>query len=374
MPSSVASLIDTHFPGFLGIKLSKKRKCVEAVLLYMFRGINAKDLNAALDGLCGNKKAFRIALRDSGYLFKVKMLLFYCAANGIKSSRDPQVGKLLNKFMVHGEDAKLIQFVNKTDTLRLLLRAHAKKYTVMTLQQFRHMLGGVSNEVEVSAIKYARKKMTFISRSNGFDIHDLSTELLCNSIQAVMSMYPCIESPLHAQNIMKREIHNSGVNAILHYTTQSRGTLVREKDGTFTSLKVSYDSLVKERYLYAVNDVGADSSGMSSMQFGEESDPTRDVVSDTIAATQLLAAHKGKKQKLLYLMTGEVNARFTRYLRKNKLVRVDKDNEDFFHVLSKKDGGMDTYIEHAMDFLNIEHRKGQRFLKRLRTNLGGISA
>lgn len=371
MPSSVASLLDTHFPGFHGLKRSRKRKCVEAVLLYMFRGINAKDLNDELSVLCGNKKTFRIALRDSGYIFKVKMLLYYCVANRIKSSKNPKVGKLLNRFMVRGEDACLIRFAYESDAIRKLLRLYTKKYEVMTLQQFRTVLGGIAVEVETSAIKYARKKMSFISRSNGFDIHDLSTELLCNSIQAVMSMYPCIESPLHAQNIMKREIHNSGVNAILHYTTQSRGTLIRAKDGTFSSLKVSYDTLVQERYMYAVNDVGADSSGMASMQFGEESDNSRDVLNDTIAATQLLARYKGKKQKLLYLMTGEVHAKFTHYLRRRSILRNDKDNEDLYHSLFKRNDGIQAYIEHAMAYLKMDPAVGNRFLKKLRTNLGG---
>lgn len=370
MPSSIATLLANNFAGFYGLPKAEKREHVESVLLFMFRGINTTQLNSDLKDLQGNRKNFRLEVNGSGYLFRVKMFLLYAHNKGVKSHKDPAVKRYARHFMIEQHDLRLINFVAASPALVKLLDSHCKKYKVMTLTRFRTILHDLNNEIQQYAQRMVGKKMLFITRANGYDNVDLASTLAMEGLEAAMKMYPCMESTKHMENVMKRAVHNTGINTIYHYTTQSRSTMFRKEDGTFESLKVSYDSLVKERRIYESGAAGTDAGGMATMSFEENGDSERDVVGDSIAASQLLTAYKGKKRRLLVLMCGELDVKFTRYLRVNKVVRPDKDNEDLFHAALRKDDGLDNYINHALDYLKMDAAKGQRFIKRLRSKLG----
>ena len=370
MPSSIAQHLATSFPGFYGLKREDKRRYVETTLLFMMRGINTNQLNAALKELSGNKKKFRLTINGNGYLFNIKLWLLYCWDRQILSLDHEKAEKVLRHFQINSDDKHLLQFAVESKALTKLMRKHCKSFKILTQTKFREQVSDVAKVVESYAARFVGKKMKFITRANGYDIHDLSAELVCHGVQAVMNMYPCIHSPLHAQNIIKQAIHNSGINIIMHYTTQSRGTLVKNADGTFSSLKVSYDGLLKERKIYEANPTNTDGGGYATIGFGDEGDGDRDVVGDSIAAHQILDAYSGRRRRLLVLMCGELDVKFTRYLRRERVIRSDKDNEDLYHNLSSKDDGLETYIGHAMTYLKIPPKKGRRFLSGLRTSLG----
>lgn len=369
MSSSLVKLLNTHFPAFTSQPKLDRSNSAEAVLLFMFRGLTSGGLSKALKPMGGNVKEFRMSLRGDGYLFSIKACIYYLFYHGV-NARTKRYERVLKHFQIREEDRPLIAFAMRSSKLLRVMKRYKRRFPAYRLTDFRSLLDTISVEVQVSAAKYTRKKMSFISRATGLGIHDLSTDLVLHGLSAVMQMYPRLISPLHAQNIAKTAIHNEGVNAIHYYTTMGRGTLVRENDGTFSSKKVSYDTLIGDGRVQNVGVGSSSTSGFSGNSLGEVLEE-RDVLNDQITGQQLLKKYDGKKGQLLRLMCGEPDAGFTHYLRSRKLIKRAADNEDFYVEKAKETAGMDAYIHEAITYLNCNEVKALRFIGRLRQQLGG---
>lgn len=373
MATHISTLVSKHFPAFTALPRSKRRAVVESVLLYMFRGIGSTDLTDSVRKLDGSAKAFRLALLKDGYAFQIKAFIYYCFCHGINSEHK-RFDKAIRHFKIRDADRKVLDILEWSDDLRKLLTKYKKKYKPLSLTTFKSNMDLVAQQVRVYANKYVGKKMRFITSAHHYDIHDLSAELVCHGVQGVMATYPCIESVLHAQNILKRTMHNKGCNVISHYTTQSRGAVYKNKDGTFSSRKLSYETLLNERGVDSDSFLTAGSDGVAV--FGTVGDKLENSNDNLIDAQRLLASAKGKRRRLLLLLSGKVDRKFTRWLQENKKLKADEDNEDFYDkVLTSKAEkwkaiGLQGYIQLAMQFLGMSVKKGMRYLESLRVSLG----
>lgn len=370
MSGHLVSELNIHFPAFIAAPKDVRNKCVEDVLLFMFRGLSSVKLSASLKEVGGRAKAFRLGMRDDGYLFAMKACIYYLHVHKV-GSRTNKWKRVIKHFRIREEDIPTIKFALKSPKVVKLLNRHRKSFEAMRLTDYKAMLDAVAEQVQIYAIKYARKKMSFISRSNSMDIHDLSRDLVLQGLAAINTMYPCIKSPLHALNIIKQAIHNSGVNSIHYHTTQSRGLLVKNSDGTFSSRKVSFDLIGYEKRPAAVHWNAQHDDG-DPHQIGIADTATMgETAHDELDAKHLLSKYTGKKLRLLQLMCGEPNRGFTHFLRDSKVIGRTQDNEDYFVDKHKEEGGMDEYVLNAIHYLDCNEQKALRFVRRLRKQLGG---
>jgi hypothetical protein len=148
---------------------------------------------------------------------------------------------------------------------------------------------------------------------------------------------------LHATNIVKRVIHNQGINMIHHYTTQKMGRLLQDQKGAF-SAKV----------------VGLDEANLNVLAAPEQ---RSDLAVDL---TRMMPTFKPKQQRFVELLCGAYCSDFTKWLTEQGY-KIET-NEELLDRLKIK-----QYMELALRYLDVPIDVGMRFIERLRKVLSPYS-
>lgn len=270
------------------------------------------------------------ALFSCGELVKNhKLWLFYVVKNKLDY---PTALKLGRQWGVQLVDVRMLPLLT-TQTMSYLRRL-AKKFPALTLEKFDEAIVAIMRDTKVWLGKFVSKKLRFIVESQGLHRDDIEFELLSKGIQGLMVMYPCVETFLHATNVVKRVMHNQGINLIYHYTTQKAGRLTKDGSGSFHSRVIA----LQDGY----------------MKFEIDHDPE-------LRMDFGLAIHRyeGKRRQFLELLSGVYSAEFTAFLVSNG--HKVESNED---LLGRSD--VDKYIRLALEYLEVSVESGQKFLCSLR--------
>lgn len=363
--SYLDGMLANHFPDYELLNKTNRSTVLQTVLLFMFRGLDTKGMNKVFtEHLIGDKKNFRLQLNGNGYTFKIKAFIYYCVTKGVQ--RGKRLEKIRRMFGVKTEDLSLLKYANRNKKLSALLRRYINRlrYSAFTLRSFRALISEQYEDLKAYAMRYVRKKMDFGLMKSIKD--DITHDLLAQGMQAAMVMYPCYKCKLHAINIIKQCIHNTGVNIIEWHTTKGRATLIRNKDGTFSSNKVSLDALVAEgRTLSpgATDSYGNQILGMPAR--------AQESVENKLSVDQVLSSVSGRRKRFLLLLQGAVDKKFTRWLHEEKRIDRGLDNEDHYEKLLSN-GQQDVYISQASEFVGLTKVKTDRLFQSLRASLGAV--
>jgi hypothetical protein len=99
-----------------------------------------------------------------------------------------------------------------------------------------------SKELQVWMGKFISRKLIFLTRSYGLKRSDIEGQLLHSGMFALRKQYPIYETELHALNICKTAMHNTGMGIIEYWTRDKRNALL-EENGSFQAVHVPYESL-----------------------------------------------------------------------------------------------------------------------------------
>lgn len=351
----ISDIAKEYFP-------SVPKTVLYSILRYLFRDISSSQLNKDIREELGSKTniiKFRKELTRKGYIFNLKAWLFACVHYEV--STPEEVRKLASMYEVHETDLELANMLY--GPLLDTLREYTLTYKVLSLKKFRKHVTRIIKEVEVYTRKFVNKKHRFLMKSNHFDLEDFVLELIAKGIQSLILMYPCVKSSLHATNVVKTSIKHHGINLIKHYTSKKKATLVRFSDGTFGSLKISYNTLLNERSYdktstYTVSDI---CGGLS-----DSSESGNSKLDMQLSVLQLEKGVKPKQKTFIRLLMGEYHQGFTVWLN-NKGI-TNKDNDDWHSMLLKKNT-LDRYIKLTLDYLGVSRQAGYRFLNKLQLRL-----
>lgn len=287
---------------------------INTVVLWSFRGINSKILGIRLSKAAGVKvnptAVTSVLLRKSELLqYKAAILAEDAKYGGIPQTRFSRVLGALSR-----------------TTLRHVRKLRST-YKPMSHNELELLQEDCCRKLHTWLAKFTYRKMRFLqSQRLGLTLEDLQQELLYKALQGFTLMWPYVESPLHALNVMKRTAHNHGINLIKHYTREKNSVLVSTESST-TSRMVSLDEIV---------DVAA---------------PARD--DDLrIDIANALKRYKGKKRLFIWLMAGRFSTRFSLWL--------GKANDELFERIAIK-----NYLKKVVKWLDISMDAAQRFLHKL---------
>lgn len=308
---------------------------------YIFRSLNYRSFGARLTKLAGgqrpNVKAVVEALSKSGLIMKtLKCWILYSVKNKL-GVRDTTV--LAKQWGLTPYDASALTTRLQTRTL-MYLKQLCRKYSALTPDMMDKHVISIKEDVKTWLGKFVSKKLRFIYQSQGLERGMIESELFCRGIQGLYQMYPCVDSYLHAVNVVKRVIHNQGINMIHHYTTEKMGRLVRDDKGLFTARVVGLDE-AQLNFIAAppdVSDIGLDLRRMRGQ-------------------------YTGKKRTFLELLCGTYDEAFTAFLRDTTHPTLDT-NEELLEKLPTN-----TYMELILAFLKVSVAQGQQFLVDLRFRL-----
>jgi len=218
--------------------------------------------------------------------------------------------------------------------LRNLDLSHTKfKYPAMDLHTYTELESRVTASRELATYigKFISRKLIFL-RSYGLTREEMHSLLIYSSIFALRLKYPRFESELHAMNVCKTTIHNTGMSLIEYWTREKRQALIKEGD-TFQAVHVSIDN---------VHDLAT---------HPEHEDENR-------LNLQVLTHIKGtlspKENRLLRLASGEHDAGFSMFLGQDNSQVAD-------------DWAFPRYLAQVCGYLKISPDEGQRVLTGLRS-------
>lgn len=347
--NSIERHLARHYQKFRSLSKTKQRLLVDATLQYAFRFMNAKSYEALFRATVGEKirmLELRRTLLSDGYVMKnLKLFVYYSVVNRRKEDKTAH-----KAFRVKAHDKKVHRSILPVTRKRLIAMMKEGRRP-MTLAGFDEACVAGLDQVHSYTRKFVSRKMKFIMTSDSQELHDLASNLEVNGLQAVMLYYPAIETMEHLVNIMKRTIHNTGINLIELHTSEKRGRLGKSEDGSFYSktLPIHAAAVAKE-----AADLEKEYGG------GSIDGNENDTFQLKLEVEKLISKFSDKRQHFLSLLMGTFNQDFTEYLKRTGVTSVDND------VFWERVEDITEYIRHALDYLNVSYGTGEKFLQHLR--------
>lgn len=344
--NTIHKILSDNVEGYAELTVVAQRRCCSAVIGYLFRARNLRSLVQVLSNETCQKQSVKVSVFQNGYLLKnVKLWLFYCYRHKIATNNiflGEEAARASLKFEIRPEDIVLMDILDQ-ETDRTL-RQYAKKYKALTLEKLDATLVRIFQEIRTWCHKFIFRKLRFVMTSQSMTVHDIEYELIGKGIQGLMQMYPLVESFLHAVNIIKRTLHNHGINIITSYTHQKRARVLRGADETFYSNTVSYDA-IQSVVTAASNELIEDP---------KNNDLKIDV-------EKLCERLPHKKRYCVRLLSGYECPLFTDWLRSIGKVRALASNTDLQERIPAVE-----YMKLIFEYLKVPFEKGMAFINRLK--------
>lgn len=345
--NTIHKILSDNVLGYSELTGIAQRRCCSAVIGYLFRAKNLRALVQTLSNETGQRQSIKVAVFQNGYLLKnVKLWLFYCYRHKIASNSiflGEEAAVAASKFEILSEDIVLLDIIDQeTDKV---LRRYARKYKALTLEKLDATLVRIFQEIRTWCHKFIFRKLRFVMTSQSMTVHDIEYELIGKGIQGLMQMYPLVESFLHAVNIIKRTLHNHGINIITSYTHQKRARVLKGADSTFYSNTVSYD---------AIQSV-VDATNSEFIEGPRNDDLKMDV-------ENLCKKLPHKKRYCVRLLSGYECPLFTDWLRSLGKIR---NNAGSNAELQERLPALD-YMRLIFEYLKVPFEKGMAFIRRLK--------
>lgn len=347
--NSIERHIARHFPEFRLLSKKDKRYLVNQTILYVFRFLSVAQCKSKFESVVGYKiklKDMRLSLLKDGYVMKnLKLYLYYRYFNSKQSNLD-----MLRAFQVRKCDKDLYTYL-LPETREYFEVLKERGYKPVTLYGFDQMLLSGLSSIRDFTRKFVNRKMKFIMSSQSQEVQDIASHLEIDSIQTVMYYYPAIQNSTHLTNIMKRSVHNYGINYIKTHCREKRGRIGKDANGDFVAkvFPIHSSSIMDE---------------LSTVENSTLIDGTKeDTLSLQITVEKLLSKFSDKRQYFLKLLMGQYDLSFTQYLNSTSITTKDND------VYWERSHDLRDYIRHALDFLGVRETSGDKFIEHLRSVL-----
>ena len=158
-------------------------------------------------------KSLWLKVKNNGYVLRNCKLYIYALAKNRKTG----VATSPTRFGICAKDVPFLKSLNIKFSLQ---------YKAYSLSDFDNLEGAILKSPHLDAYmgKYINKKLRFLA-SYGVTKSEIRSEFICESIYALRKQYPRFKSELHAQNICKTTIHNTGQLLIQYWTRNKRQAL-----------------------------------------------------------------------------------------------------------------------------------------------------
>ena len=204
-------------------------RVMNILFAYLFDQIGKYEYRKQVGDKDIAKKVWKIA-SEHWYVLKNCKLYAYAVHQNRKSG----IATSPAKFSIHSTD---VGFLRGLDLSRI--KSKFKSYSVF---DYDNLEGSIltSSHLKAHIGKFISKKLIFLTRSYGLSRDEIHMHLLHSALFALRKQYPVYESELHALNICKTAIHNSGMGLIEFWTRDKRNALLKE-NGSFQAVHVQYD-------------------------------------------------------------------------------------------------------------------------------------
>ena len=315
-----------------GIRKLKRKSAVKFVL-FVFRELSSAEYSRFLRDYHSLPSMtvvkLRMGINDNGYILNnLKPCMWWCYKRQIYQKKD--VLKAMKLFHVRRDDYKVVDMVWDE---RVSARLHSlREYPAIGYDRLQSKLKGFVADTLRFTNKFVAFKMRFIVKNphNAVSVDDISHDCIAKGLQTMLLQYPRIDSQLHALNLVKRGIHNYGINYIKTMTRSGRNAIQQTASGDFTSRVIAITSQISE-------------------ELAQESEEPHRQLESSMTCRSLAASMKGKRAIALKLLFGIKDDDFTEWLNQQG---VKGSNDDWWHRLEKRDN-LEKYEQHICWYLGV---------------------
>jgi len=237
--NSLSKLLGSIWPEEMSkIPLEQHKELLCVVMGYLLRYYTSAEHTQALYEVLGVTQGiarFRQLLTNDGYTIK-NLKLFLAHPDKQKAAT-----------WIHPEDRKLGTLIQSDE----VLQGYLDETMGELLEAFpawtpKHVDAYIARYYERFATytrKYVIRKMTFIVHSECIDVEDLVSQLLWSGFRGMLMTYPHIYGISHLHALVKRSIHNAGINLIHYHSNSGRCRYLQDSKGAYSARVISLDAL-----------------------------------------------------------------------------------------------------------------------------------
>jgi hypothetical protein len=307
-----------------------------AYISHITKGISAFQFQKKISPYVPNTtsaKAFRLKLARNKYnFFTLKLFIFQLPK--IRKNDLEAVKALAESLGVKDKDSSRIYTLwlispNLRRRVKTIVKEFSKQtdYSIEGLES--HFFENIFPIVYKKIKSVTYYKLRFIAKSSNLDLTDLENELTFKALQTYYTEVPTTKSIEHIINYIKRAVHNHAMNMINSAVSKKRGRLIcvgfdKNNERVFSQLVMS------ENQFKATSVITPNSNLLNFFEYLEETeDPTNDLDNE-ICVTTILNKYKldEKKYRLLSILMGNIDLKFTKWLIARNYCTNLEDNRD----------------------------------------------
>lgn len=203
-----------------------------------------------------------------------------------------------------------------------------------------------------------RKRLGFVVKSDNNTDKDFSGDLTCKVLRAYHSLIPTKQPEAYVVNYLRRSASNETVNLIEKHTTGKRGRMVATGDDGYGGQ--NYEVICRSENQ---THKGEDGESEFDMLMGTQIEDSTPTIESSILMSRLYGKFKGRKLKILEILSGQNDDGFTRFLkRKNKLGR-GVDHTDYQRRVAPQ-----TFLNTLAEYVGVYREAFMKFVQ----YIGGV--
>lgn len=314
---------------------------------------NVKSIDLSPTGMSG--KDFRLRLMEKSYLtvnVKYAALFLSLVPNNADSYNK------LQSFLSQSDVQIFRQFFSRR-SFKSNVKAYAigrglkvQDVTYTAMRRDKKMFEAYLPKAMRHIKSRVRKKLTFVINAENDSAKDFTSDLTVKVLRAYHSLIPTKQPEAYIVNYIRRSATNEANNLIDKHTTNKRGRMVRGKEDGFGGH--DWEMICRSESQTKINEEG-ETEYQTLLNQHEDHAPSID---SSIMMSRLMDKFKGRKLKILKILSGTVDEGFTRFLKaKNKLGR-GIDHTDYQRRVPHT-----TYLETLAQYVGVYQDAFMKFVQ-----------
>lgn len=345
-------------------------------LSYLTKGIGAFDFQHAMKPYCKGRdfsaKDYRLKLHETRYV-SLHLKVFMLRLSLVKSIDLDFVKALAEELEIRVKDAKrMVRVWEQHPALRRRLKAEAKaipaeRHELLTMDGIDRYF---REQVYSNLMRYIKffvyKKLRFLSNANNDTFADLQNDVLEKCVQAYYGMVPLAEyTDLHMKNSLNQTAHNHVLNIIEAGTRLKSGRIAQV--GIDANGNPINELIVASENQQRLTGNGEDEDGgeQTGILKGVSHPMEKFELEFSISEIMNRLQAQSKKHRVLKILMGNDDPQFTGWLIRHKHCKRSETNYDLQLRVDPA-----AFNEMLAQFLQVEKKAFDRFLKSLRVELG----
>ena len=301
---------------------------VDTLTLWMFRGLSSKALSARLSALAGaHVPSVRVTrkLKNCGELLWYKVFIAYCFKHKLSMA---QANVLLSKWDL--PDSFILGYMLLKRKTASWIKRSVQDQECLDPAAVRKRIDAYVEHLSPWLGRFVNAKLRFIAMTQrvGLTTKDLGNDLWVEALKSFALTYPVFESQLHAINVLKRTMHNSGINLIKHYTRKKNSGTLQEGGMNVSRIRDIADAYALEAEV-----------------------PSIDAIVDVRRVTDYYC---GRKKAMLDALSGKFLRAFSTWLNSNGR----PDNDELYDKLAPE-----KYFKLVVAWLGVRIERAQAFIR-----------